>query len=60
MGRPFQYRSRDAFTPTGSGPRIKDVHDAQDVRVHKAHYAGRPPYMTDAAQQAKLRRQGGA
>jgi hypothetical protein len=58
MGRPGEYRTYDAFTPTGSGRRFKDVFPPQDVPEHKARYTGKPPYVTDAQQRSKLRRKG--
>ena len=58
MGRPFDRISFDAFTPTGHGESVNDLFTAPRVVPHVARYAGRPPYMTDAATQARLRRQG--
>ena len=60
MGRPGQYRTFDAFTPTGNGRRFKDEFPPHDIPEHRARYAGRPGYMTNAEQQAKLRKKGEA
>jgi hypothetical protein len=58
MARPFDRISFDAFTATGSGPTINDLFATPRIPAHVARYAGRPPYMTDAATQARLQKQG--
>ena len=58
MGRPFDRISFDAFTPTGNGPSLSDLFASTRIPPHVARHEGRPPYMTDAATQARLRRQG--
>jgi hypothetical protein len=58
MGKPYDRISFDAFTPTGSGPPLDKVFPKPDIPPHVARYKGRPPYMTDAATQAHLRRKG--
>ena len=58
MAKPFDKQPFDAFTPTGTGPRTDEMFPPAAVPDHEAHYTGRPPYMTDAATQAKLKKQG--
>jgi hypothetical protein len=58
MARPYDKQSFDAFTPTGSGHRTDEIFPPQAVPEHVARYEGRPPYMTDALQQAKLQKKG--
>jgi hypothetical protein len=57
MGRPFDRKSFDAFTPTGSGQPFNQEFPAAPVPAHAARYT-RLPYLTDAATRAKLRRRG--
>ena len=58
MARPFDLVSFDAFTPTGHGARFTDLFTAPSFPAHVARYVGRPPYMTNPAQQAHLRQRG--
>lgn len=58
MAKPFDKQPFDAFTPTGSGHSVEDMFAAGNVPDHEARYKGRPPYMTDASEQAKLKKKG--
>ncbi|MHB8633024.1 MAG: hypothetical protein ACYDBQ_03520 [Thermoplasmatota archaeon] len=60
MGRPNQFRSKDAFTPSGSGRAVPELHDHSVVPTHIAKYHGRPPYETDHATRERLRKKGAA
>jgi hypothetical protein len=57
MGRPFDRRSFDAFTATGSGPSFNDQFAPARVPAHRARYRW-PPYLTSLAQRLRLRRRG--
>ena len=60
MAKPFDRISFDAFTPTGSGPRMADLYPPHPFPPHVARYRGRPPYMTTNAMREELRRRGDA
>lgn len=57
MGRAFDRRSFDAFTPTGSGASFRDLFAPPRVPKHRARYRF-PHYLTRALARARLRRRG--